>query len=111
MMGRTALQPTRVVADALSAWGRAIRTARIRREWRRPDLAAKAGVSTSTLQAVERGAAGVGVGAYLNAMWALGLLGLAAPLADTSADETGMLLEAQRRNTRVRPARVLDDDF
>jgi len=110
-MGRSALQPPRAVEDVLSAWGRAIRTARIRREWRRPDLAVKAGVSTSTLQAVERGAAGVGVGAYLSAMWALGLLDLAAPLTDPTTDETGMLLEAERRNTRVRPARVLDDDF
>lgn len=111
-MGRSALQPPRAVGDALSAWGRAIRTARVRRGWRRPELATKTGVSESTLQAVERGAAGVGVGAYLSAMWALGLLHLAATLTDPAADEAGLLLEAQRRKTRVRlPHGALDDDF
>ena len=111
-MGRSALQPPRAVADTLSAWGQSIRTARVRRGWRQPDLAAKAGVSESTLHAVERGAAGVGVGAYLSAMWALGLLHLAAPLTDPTADEAGSVLEAQRRKTRVRlPHATLDDDF
>jgi transcriptional regulator with XRE-family HTH domain len=110
-MGRSVLQPPRAAADTLTAWGRAIRTARIRRGWRRPDLAAKTGVSESTMQAVERGAPGVGAGAYLSAMWAMGLLGLAAPMTDPSADETGVLLEAQRRNARVHQPRALDDDF
>lgn len=110
-MGRTELRPPRAVADALVDWGTAIRTARIRREWRLPDLAAKAGVSASTLKSVERGAPGVGAGAYLSAMWALGLLGLAAPLTDPASDEAGVLLEAQRRKTRVRTPRDLDDDF
>jgi transcriptional regulator with XRE-family HTH domain len=110
-MGRASIQPPRAASDALQAWGRAIRTARIRRGWRRPDLAAKTGVSESTLQAVESGAAGVGAGAYVSAMWALGLLGLAEPMFDPALDETGVLLDAQRRNTRVRLPRDLDDDF
>ena len=45
-------------------------------------------------------------------MWALGLLHLAASLTDQTADEAGLLLEAQRRKTRVRlPHGALDDDF
>ncbi len=111
-MGRAALKPPRAVEDALSAWGRAIRIARVRRGWRRPDLAVKTGVSESTLQAVEQGAPGVGVGAYVSAMWALGLLHLVEPVTDSTADESGLLLEAQRRTTRVRlPPRAFDDDF
>lgn len=110
-MGRTALQPSRAVADALVAWGDAIRTARIRRDWRMPDLATKAGVSESTLQSVEHGAPGVGAGAYLSAMWALGLLRLTEGMMDPTADAAGALLEGQRRKTRVRTARDLDDNF
>ena len=110
-MGRCAIQPPRAVEDMLTAWGSAIRTARIRRGWRRPDFAAKTGLSASTLQAVERGAPGVGVGAFLNAMWALGLLNQIAPLTDPSSDQTGVLLEAQRRRVRVRLPVKIDDDF
>ncbi len=110
-MGRTALQPPRAVAESLADWGKAIRTARIRRQWRLADLASKAGVSESTMQSVEHGAPGVGAAAYVSAMWALGLLGLVAPLLDESADAAGVLLEGKRRNTRVRAPRDLDDDF
>lgn len=110
-MGRSAIRPPRAVADALIAWGSAIRTARTRRAWRRSDLATKSGVSESTLRAVERGAPGVGTAAYLSAMWALGLLSNVAPLTDPNSDATGLLLEAQRRNTRVRLTDAADDDF
>ena len=51
------------------------------------------------------------LGAYVSAMWALGLLGLVQNVADPAADAAGVLLEAQRRKTRVRPATDLDDDF
>jgi transcriptional regulator with XRE-family HTH domain len=110
-MGRSALQPPRAVIDALADWGSAIRTARIRRDWRAADLAAKAGISDSTLRAVERGMPGAGAGAYVSAMWALGLLGLIQSALDPAADGAGVLLEARRRKTRVRPAADLNDDF
>ena len=110
-MGRSALQPPRAVVDLLGAWGNAIRTARIRRQWRLVDLATKSNVSESTLQSLERGHPGVGVGAYLSAMWALGLLDHAVPLTDTTADTTGLVLDAQRQPLRVRVPRALDDDF
>ena len=110
-MGRSAILPPRAVKDSLTAWGAAIRTARTRRGWRRSDLATKSGVSASTLQAVERGAPGVGAAAYLTAMWALGLLSRMAPLTDSNSDETGLLMEAQRRKTRVRLMGAADDDF
>lgn len=110
-MGRTALRPPRAVEQALLDWGNAIRTARARRGWRRSDFAAKTGLSESTLQSVERGAPGVGVGAYVSAMWALGLLHLLAPLSDSNADVTGLLLDGQRGQARVRRPEILDDDF
>ena len=110
-MGRSALQPPRAVADVLGAWGNAIRTARIRRRWRIADFATKSGVSESTLQSLERGHPGVGVGAYLSAMWALGMLDHAATLTDTTADTTGLVLDAQRQPLRARAPRARDDDF
>lgn len=63
------------------------------------------------MQSVERDSAGVSVGAYLSAMWALGILGLASALTDPSADATGVLLDAKRQVVRVRRPRALDDDF
>jgi ribosome-binding protein aMBF1 (putative translation factor) len=110
-MGRTALSPPRAVDNVLKAWGAAIRTARVRRGWRRPDLATKSGISPSTLQSVELGTPGVGVAAYLSAMWALGLLEQLAPVTDTGADASGILLEAQQRKERVRLPKAPDDDF
>ena len=110
-MGRSAIQPPRAVEEMLTAWGSAIRTARIRRGWRRPDFAAKTGLSASTMQAVERGAPGVGVGAFLSAMWALGLLNQVTPLTNPASDQTGVLLEAQRKKERVRLPDNIDDDF
>ena len=110
-MGRSAFQPLRAVVDLLGAWGNAIRTARIRRRWRLVDLATKSNVSESTLQSLEQGHAGVGVGAYLSAMWGLGMLDHAAPLTDTTADTTGLVLDAQRQPLRARAPRARDDDF
>lgn len=96
--------------DVLSRLGRNIADARLRRRWRQTDLAEKAGITRRTVIAIEHGRPGTGIGAYLAALWALGLHDDVAQLAAPERDVEGTTLEAARLGTRIRPA-ALDDDF
>jgi transcriptional regulator with XRE-family HTH domain len=91
--------------------GRDIRTARIRRQLREEDLAAKAGITRMTLRRVEAGTLGTGVGAYAAALWALLLLDDLADVAAPNRDLEGQTLEAARRGKRVRLPKGLNDEF
>ena len=91
--------------------GRNIRVARLRRNLRIEDLAARMGVSRFTLAALERGGPGVSAGAWFGALWALGLLDQARELADPDGDEEGMALERSRGRRRARRRIALDNDF
>jgi len=68
-----------LVQERLRQWGKAINTQRLRQRITVADLAARLGVSRTTLLRLEKGDPGAGMGAYLTAMLALGLLDLAAP--------------------------------
>jgi transcriptional regulator with XRE-family HTH domain len=102
--------PAKVVAAA-SRLGRNIRMARKRRRLRQADLAARAGLNVQTLRRVESGSLGTGVGAYIAALWAMGLEGQVAQLADPSTDLEGTTLEAASHGERVRPSDTLPSDF
>lgn len=91
--------------------GLRIRAARTRRKLRRADLAQRAGISRSTLEAVERGELATGLGAYLKALWALGLDGELELIADPGLDRDGLALELSSQTKRVRVRRDLDNDF
>ena len=99
------------VADLLAALGAQIADARKRRAWTQAQLAARAGVSVLTIRAVERGHPGTGIGAYLSALWAMGLEAPVRELASPARDEVGMTLQAARNPKRVRAKAGLDDDF
>jgi transcriptional regulator with XRE-family HTH domain len=98
------------VADAVAKLGQDIATARVRRQLREEDLAAKAGITRTTLRRVEAGALGTGIGAYAAVLWALGLHGDLAAAAAPERDLEGQTLEAARRGKRVRPT-GLNDEF
>ena len=66
-------QPPAAVQQELIRLGRDIRTARLHRNWRLEDLAARLGVSRFTVADVEKGKPGTSAAAYLGALWALGL--------------------------------------
>ena len=102
--------PTKVV-DAGKRLGAHIRTARKRRRMRQEDLAIKAGMTVQTLRRVEAGSLGTGLGAYVAALWAMGLAGQLASLAAPDTDLEGQTLEAARRGERVRATKVLSSDF
>ncbi len=85
--------------------------ARINRQWRQEDLAAKAGVTRRVIIRIEEGHLGVGIGAYVAALWAMGLHQNVADVASPERDVEGQTLAAARLGKRVRPATELDDEF
>jgi len=104
-------QPPAALEQALTRLGRNIRTARLRRNWRLEDLAARMGVTRFTVADVEKGKPGTSAAAYLGALWALGLLEQLTPVADPDHDSVGKTLEAVRTPRVARRPVFLDDDF
>jgi transcriptional regulator with XRE-family HTH domain len=101
--GRTPLPVTR----ALRKLGQDIRDARRRRRIPVAILAERASISRMTLNKVEKGDPGVSLGKYAMVLFALGLHGRLADLADVRQDEVGLALEQERLPERVRlPRRV-----
>jgi transcriptional regulator with XRE-family HTH domain len=99
------------VVEAARRLGDNIRTARKRRRLRQGELARRAGITVQTLRRVESGALGTGLGAYLAALWAMGLESDIGTLASPDTDVEGKTLEAAKRGERIRPEKRLDDDF
>ncbi len=91
--------------------GRNIAAARRNRRWRQEDLAARAGVDRRTILGLEKGKPGIAVGAYVAALWAMGLEGQVAAVAGPGRDPEGETLAAARSGRRMRPAADLDDEF
>jgi len=102
--------PAKVVAAARRL-GKNIGIARKRRRLRQSDLATRAGINVQTLRRVESGSLGTGIGAYIAALWAMGLEHQVAQLADPATDLEGRTLEAATRGERVRPGDTLSSDF
>lgn len=69
-----------LVQERLGIWGRCIRTQRLRQRITVVDLSARLGVSKTTLLRLERGDPGAGAGAYLTALFALGIADRAVPV-------------------------------
>ncbi len=99
------------VVEAARRLGSNIRTARKRRRLRQSELARRAGITVQTLRRVESGSLGSGIGAYLAALWAMGLESDIGALASPDTDVVGKTFEASRRGKRVRLEKGLDNDF
>lgn len=108
MNNKTIPQAVQLKAQHL---GERIRAARTRRGLRREDLAARAGVSRSTLEKVERGDLGAAFGAYVKSLWALGLDAELDLVADPGLDRDGLALELNAQTKRVRVQTPADNDF
>ena len=91
--------------------GARIKSARTHRKLRQIDLAQRAGVSRSTLEAIERGDLSTGLGAYLRVLWAMGLDNEIELIADPGLDREGLALEFSAKTKRVRVNRGLSNDF
>lgn len=91
--------------------GANIATARINRRWRQEDLARRAGLTRRVIMRIEKGHLGVGMGAYVAALHALGLDHGIDELGSVARDPEGQTLAAARGAKRARPDGSLDDDF
>ena len=103
--------PPAAVQDAIERLGRHIRTARIRRKLPQAELARKIGISRFVVADIENGKPSTAIAAYVGALWAMGLVGDMAALADPDRDEEGKTLERARSPKTAGRARAVDDDF
>src|SRR5271155_1702547 len=93
------------VTRALRKLGHDIRDARRRRRIPVAILAARASISRMTLGKVEKGDAGVSLGTYATVLFALGMAGRLADVADPRHDAVGLALEEERLPQRIRLSR------
>ncbi len=110
-VSKISMYPPAAVQATLERLGRNIRIARLRRKLRQEDLAERIGVSRIVLADIEKGKPTTAFAAYMGALWALGLLGDMATVADPDDDEEGKILERARAPKTAHRARALDDDF
>lgn len=89
-------------AAAVRRLGESIQLARRRRRVRQRDLAARMGVSVSTLRALEAGSPGVSIGNVAMALLALGNLALLDELSDAGRDDIGLFEDMAALPKRVR---------
>ncbi len=87
---------------ALQSLGRDIARARTRRRISQRLLAQRMIVSLATLQRLEHGDRGVGLGVLATALWALGLIDRLAALASPDQDTVGKAEELSRLPRRAR---------
>jgi transcriptional regulator with XRE-family HTH domain len=99
------------VAERIKELGDRARLARTRRGLSIVEVADKAGINRNTLSALELGKPGVGLGAYITVLWALGLDKTLDAVAHPDADTHGKTLEASRRPARVRKARKSRSEY
>ena len=90
------------VRRSLKKLGLDIKEARLRRALPASVVAARAFTSRPTLQRIESGDPGVGIGIYAAVLQALGLLDGLTEVADASRDETGLTLSASALPQRAR---------
>ena len=82
--------------------GHGIQLARRRRRIRQRDMAARMGVSVSTLRALEAGEPGVSMGSFAMALLTLGILSRLDDLGDVGQDDIGLLMDIDALPQRVR---------
>src|SRR5258707_12682049 len=107
----TGIRPDDSAAQALARLGSRIRLARTRRKLRQEDLARQIGRARATVVAIEKGSPATEIGAYVEALWALGLLAELELIADPGLDRDGQALIFSVADKRVRPRRSLDNKF
>jgi transcriptional regulator with XRE-family HTH domain len=103
--------PVDAVTQSLVRLGARIRLARLRRKLRQEDLAQQIGRTRATVAAIEQGSSTTEIGAYVSALWVLGLLQELELLADPALDRDGQALSYSSTDKRVRVRRQLNNEF
>lgn len=98
-------------SERIKELGYRVRLARTRRGMSIAEVAAKAGINRNTLNALELGKPGVGIGAYITVLWALGLDRTLDGVAHPDSDTHGKTLEASRWPARVRKSRKPKNEY
>ncbi len=87
---------------ALRKLGEDLKNARKRRRITTKLAAERASISRTTLTKIEKGDAGVSMGAYVKVLFILGLVSRLADMADIAFDKLGQVLETEHLPQRVR---------
>ena len=103
--------PDDVQAQSLLRLGSRIRLARTRRKLRQEDLAQQIGRARATVVAIEKGSSKTEIGAYVAALWALGLLQELDLVAHPGLDRDGQALAFSVVDKRVRLRQQLNNKF
>jgi len=113
MSARNALlaAPPYAVERAIKSLGFNIKTARIRRNLTRSDVAEKIGVNRRVVADAENGKPSTAIAVYVGLLWALDLVDQLSPVADPTKDAEGSALALARAPSKVRKAEILDNDF
>jgi len=90
------------VSRALKKLGEDLKNARKRRRITTKLIAERASISRTTLIKIEKGDAGVSIGAYAKVVFILGLISHLADIADITFDKLGQTLETEHLPKRVR---------
>jgi len=91
----------RPVEESLKAWGRNLRTARLRRNLSEQVLANRIGVSRKLVADAERGKPSTGAAVYVAMLWGLGLIDGVDRLADPAKDTVGLAHALVHDRTRA----------
>jgi cytoskeletal protein RodZ len=89
-------------ARALKKLGEDLKNARKRRRITTKLAAERASISRTTLTKIEKGDAGVSIGAYVKVLFILGLISRLADMVDIAFDKLGQVLETEHLPQRVR---------
>ncbi len=103
--------PPYEVEKSLKRLGENLRVARIRRKFTIEQVAERIGTGPRAVMEAERGKPATGMVVYAALLWLYGRLEALDEVADPAADEAAFALEVGVGRTRVRKARVIDDDF
>jgi DNA-binding XRE family transcriptional regulator len=90
------------VERTLKTVGSDMRDGRLRRRISTAMMAARAGISRTTLNKIEKGDPGVAMGSYVAVLFVLGLLTRFGELADVKHDQTGLALDEDNLPKRIR---------
>jgi DNA-binding XRE family transcriptional regulator len=94
------------VQRALVKLGQDIRNARRRRRIQIELMAKRASVARSTINNIEKGDPGVGIGIYVTVLFILGMLDRLTTIADAAYDKVGLDLEEESLPQRIRYPKI-----
>lgn len=103
--------PPHRVERTVKKLGADLKTARLRRNLTREEVAQKIGTSRYAIADAENGKLSSGIAVYAALLWTYGLIERLADIADPRQDEEGTRLALARSPARARHRRMLSNEF